>query len=113
MPSEISLMVTALSGGLAGALLTQCISLFVWWWRRPQLRLTFAQSQRGCNVFTPARVNSGVPKGKQRWLRIHVRNEGLTTAHHVNVSATEIVFYGKIGSPQFFAEEVLDLRLAN
>jgi hypothetical protein len=111
MPSEISWL-TALSGGLAGAVLTQMASLLLWWVRRPRIRLTFAEGQTGCSVVTPARLTPHV-HGKQRWLRIHVQNRGWTTAHQVNVSATEIVFYGKSGPTLFFGEEVLDLRLAN
>src|SRR6266849_2554162 len=103
---------TAFSGGLAGAVLTQFVSLFIWWLRRPKLCLTFAESQRGCNVVTQARHTPRV-HGQQRWLRIHVQNKGWATAYEVNVSATELVFYGESGPPQVFAEEVLDLRLAN
>jgi hypothetical protein len=115
MSSDYHQWLLIFSGGLAGALLTQLISLFVYLVSRPRLHLTFATAERGCVVDTPARSSAAlgnVTNARQRWLKIRVENRGWIAAHVVNVSAAEISFYGRNRPVQIYAEEVLDFPLA-
>ena len=107
MSPETQLLLTAFTGGLAGALFTQLIALVAYLVRRPRLHLVFSSMERGCVVDTPAGASA-----RQRWLKIRVENRGWTAAHEVNVSATEISFEARTAPVQIYAEEVLDFPLA-
>jgi hypothetical protein len=111
MSSETQLWLTAVTGGLAGALCTQLITLIVYLVSRPRLHLAFAATERGCVVDTPAGAGN-VTNARQRWLKIRVENRGWIAAHQVNVSAAEISFEGRNAPVQIFAEEVIDFPLA-
>ena len=104
-----------LSGGLAGALFTQAINWLVYIVRCPRLGITSSPDERGCVVETPATLlRSGTTiNGRQRYLRICMKNRGWTAALGVNVSATTIEYsVQNSGAQLVFAEEVLELHLA-
>ena len=111
MSPETQLLLTAFTGGLAGALLTQLIALVAYLVSRPRLHLVFASTERGCVVDTPAGAGN-VTTATQRWLKTRVENRGWTAAHQVNVSAAEISFQGRNVPPEIYTEEVLDFPLA-
>jgi hypothetical protein len=119
MPSEaiptslfdLKFVLPLLFGGLAGAGFTQLISFLVYKYRRPRLEFVFSASRDGCIVDTSYPSDARRP-GKQRWLRVCVKNAGRTTAHKVNVCATKIEFFGKTDPNVMFTDEVLDLRVA-
>jgi hypothetical protein len=93
-------------GGLAGAFFREIAE----WPRRPQLELIFAPNDRGCVVDTPA--TQGARPGRQRYLRLRVRNIGRTTAHDVTVGLTEITFHSEVGNADLFDKEVFELPLS-
>src|SRR5262245_16094030 len=94
MTDELEIAKFVFSGfvGAAGALLVNGAASY---YRRPILSLSFATNAQGCVVDTPCQRKdihgAVVAQGHQRALRILVRNEGLTTAHNVCVTATELV----------------------
>jgi hypothetical protein len=105
----------ALSGGLAGAVLTQLSTQGLAWWRRPKLRISFSVNEPGCVVDTPADFTDkqGVTKrGQQRVLRVRVSNDGRTTARRAGVAVIEIMFHPSAGGAQIVTDDVLDLGLA-
>jgi hypothetical protein len=105
-------LITALSGGLAGAFLTQLTSAVLAWWREPQLKIIFSPEERGCIVDTAA-THYGA-SSRMNFLRIHIANTGKSTAHSVCVSSVEISYTAATPESQtnLIQEEVLDLRLA-
>jgi hypothetical protein len=112
-PSSLSLLVSALGGGLAGAIVTILSNLALTRWRRPILEIRFDDSVRGCAASTPAILQPAGTRGTQRTLRLRVRNVGKTTAHAVNVCATEIAHTEiATGRTILFSEEVIDLVMA-
>jgi hypothetical protein len=46
-------LISALTGGVAGAALTQVATIALAHWRRPQLRISFSVNEPGCVVDTP------------------------------------------------------------
>lgn len=110
-----TLLVTALSGGLAGALLTQVVGWFGRYWMRPILEVGLNSTIPGCVATTPAlRDRDGERTvGLQQSFRVQVRNAGRTTAQSVNVCATEISFSPAKGQKTIhFGEEVVDLLMS-
>jgi len=116
-PDGSKLLVTAFSGGVAGALLTQGVTIFLGWWRKPVLKIIFAANEPGCVVDTPA-VQLGSDRtiaahGNQRYVRVKLQNIGRSTANGVIVSIQHITFYPtNTGQPSVFAEEVFDLSVS-
>ena len=104
--------IAALSGGLAGAVLTQIVSAWLAWCREPQLKIIFSPEERGCIVDTNA-TYYGEPSW-MNFLRIHIANTGKSTAHSVCVSSVEISYTAATleSRTNLIQEEVLDLRLA-
>jgi hypothetical protein len=96
----------SLLSGIMGSAFTLLVTGFVFWLRRPRLRLIFSAVHRGCLIDTPSQG------GQQRALRIFVENRSWTTAHNVNVSAIELAFYPQIGAPSGLVDEVLEFHLA-
>jgi hypothetical protein len=112
---NLVLAVTALSGGLAGAVLTQVVVWLGEYLRRPVLEINASAAIPGCVAATPAiREQDGKKNvGLQQSLRVQVSNAGRTTAQSVNVCATEISFSPAGGGKTVhFGEEVVDLVLA-
>lgn len=97
----------ALTGGLAGASLTQLTQLFVRWWSAPSLVAEFDAAIEGCVVDgEDGRLVAGLP-GKTRYLRLRVTNHGRSIAKDVQVIVTRI---SGGSSPRWVsAREVLDL----
>lgn len=115
MSTDLIALLQIFSGGLVGALVTLLASGAIYLIWRPRLRVFFSEATRGCAVDTPAwgKDQSGnVINGQQRVLRVFVENRGWTTAHNVNVSATELTFFPVSGSPSMLVDEVLEFHLA-
>jgi hypothetical protein len=91
MSPETQLLLTAFTGGLAGALFTQLMALVAYLVSRPRLHLVFASTERGCVVATPAGRSA-----RQRWLKIRVENRGWFAADEVNVSAAALLGASRI-----------------
>jgi hypothetical protein len=111
----VSVLIAALSGGLAGALFK---AVWDWWWR-PILVVRFTPDIDGCVVDT-----DGIPTDANKrpianaapipcsYLRLHVRNRGWSFARNVSVSVTRITFRAPGAGTRESAEEVLDLKVA-
>jgi hypothetical protein len=102
------LLVSALSGGLAGSALTLISQSIKQARNRPVINLLFDHSEPGCLVDTSTRSTDQVV---QRYLRIKVRNSGRSTAQEVSLSVTRIKFDAPGMGTRTFEEEVLDLKL--
>jgi hypothetical protein len=107
---DYQLVVTALFGGLAGAILTQVSNLLLSAWRQPKLEILFSRAEVGCVTETP--VLASGKRGEQRYLRLRVRNVGRSAVHGVNVCVTSIQYFPASGAPVIFTREVLDLQRA-
>ena len=116
--------IAALTGGLAGAILTLFGNWFLTWRNRPILQIDFNEKEPpGCSVTTPAflRENQGEPlrdelgnprKFQQHYLRPKVKNIGKTFAKNVSVCVPHISYRKGGAGERIFAEEVFDLKLA-
>jgi len=62
---DYQLVVTALFGGLAGAILTQVSNLLLSAWRQPKLEILFSRAEVGCVTETP--VLASGKRGEQTW----------------------------------------------
>lgn len=105
-----TLLVSLLSGFLA-LLLMEALK----WHRRPKLSVSFSPFDLGLVVDTPARqteLDGSSIEGRQRALRLIIRNTGKTTAHRVTVSMVEFCYFPKASKPQYLFDEVLDLARA-
>ncbi|MGO8975947.1 MAG: hypothetical protein ACLP4V_30260 [Methylocella sp.] len=107
MTDTTAIWATALSGGLAGAVLNQSWQCLRSWWRKPELSVEFDENIEGCVVEdVPQKNLAGEICGKKKFLRLRVFNNGRTTALDVQVIIAKI---SRDGSPQWtFAGEVLD-----
>jgi hypothetical protein len=110
--------ISALTGGFAGAVLTQVVQWFLGWWRRPILELSFSEDTSGCVVETPGHLTRRhgdqtiiVATSRYRYLRLRIRNRGVSSARNVNVCVTRISYSAPGAGDNEFAEEVFDLRL--
>lgn len=113
---------TALSGGLAGAVITLITQSFLRHWNRPILEIRF--NDEGCNVRTQGvmmdserkavRDAQGKPRViEQRYLRLKVINKGKTFAKSVSACVTRINYRDqRAGGQATFEAEVCDLKLA-
>ena len=100
----IVLAVTALTGGAAGAFITQFIQRRITRFLRPRLSLVFQSDVDGCDVPVPP---------TQRFFRLKVINNGRSVAENVNVSITRLTFTPEGESAaRTFQEEVLDLQVS-
>ncbi len=115
MPSDA---LTALSGGLAGAVLT----LIGQWaknvWAKPKLEIVFSESEPGCRVDTNV---MGDIEDVQCYLRLKILNRGRTTAQNVSASVVSLTFLPSLSSTSatsrfgdwiVFGDEVMDLKQA-
>lgn len=107
---QARMWLTALTGGLAGALITLGLQALGRYWNRPILKIVFQNDEPGCAVTTPGVYKD--PQGnlhtvQQKYLRLKITNQGNTFAKNTSVCVTEIN-YGAVA----FAEEVFDLKLA-
>jgi hypothetical protein len=116
-------ILSVLTGGLAGAILTLTGQFFIRLWGRPRLAIRFAKDEPGCAVNTPAWLldESGKPLRNQngdirtaqtRYLRLHLNNRGRTFAQNTSVCITRIDFRASGAGAHTFAEEVFDLKLS-
>jgi hypothetical protein len=99
----------ALSGGAAGAVLTQLAQGFRNSWTKPKLEIIFSKRTRGCRVDT--NVVGGF-ENIQCYLRLKILNRGRTTAQNVSVSVVSLKFRQSDGKRIRFDEEVMDVKLA-
>jgi len=124
MPFD-QIWVTALTGGVAGAVMTLVAQGAFRWWRRPILDIAFSDGEEGCRV--PVEGVLVDPKtyeplkhpatGKQRqgklvYLRLKLRNRGLTFARNVTIFVTNITYRAAGTGAKTFEEEVFELSLA-
>jgi hypothetical protein len=121
MPTD-TILITGLTGGLAGALLT-LVGQAVWrWWDRPILEIVFREGS-GCSVPMDGYLMdmTGVPlkdqagnlrRGKAHYLRLKIENRGKTFAKNASVCVTQITCRSAGTGAKTFAEEVFDLNLA-
>jgi hypothetical protein len=106
---------TALTGGLAGALITLSLGALHRYWNRPILGIAFKNDDAGCVIKTP-----GVYKDEkdqlhtvhQKYLRLKLINQGNTFARNASVCVTKITYRAVGAGDRTFAEEVFDLKLA-
>jgi len=120
--SATGYILSVLTGGLAGSVLTLLSQSFLRWWRRPILEIVFQSGEPGCDVKTHGfRVDErgkpildgGKPiEVQQRCLRLKLKNGGKTFAENCSVNITEIGFKAPGQGSKVFEEEVLELRLA-
>ncbi len=101
--SEWQLWVAGLTGGLAGAILTQLVQLCLACWLKPVLSVDFSEGDSGCTVENVVLQDN---KGQLKYLRLSVRNTGRTTASDVQVIIDKITVDA---SPKLtYAGEVMD-----
>jgi hypothetical protein len=116
-------ILTALTGGLAGAFITLGGQALIRYRNRPRPEILFSANVRGCVVNTPAWREDqqgnilNDPEGnprvfQQRYLRIRIDNIGRAFAQNASVSVTRISFQSAGQDTAHFAEEVFDLKLA-
>jgi hypothetical protein len=117
----LPLIATALSGGMAGSIITLTTQAGIRHWNRPILGAVTTAD--GCNVQTKGwRVDY---EGKviedgtgnhiwvdQCYLRLMLTNRGNTFAKAVSVSVTRITYTPRSGGQTTFNAEVFDLKLA-
>ena len=98
---------TALTGGLAGAVVNQSWQFLQNWRRKPELSIEFDETIEGCVVENvPFQNAAAKTSGKKKFLRICVFNKGRSTALDVQVIIAKI---SRKGSPKWdFEGEVLD-----
>lgn len=104
-----TLAVTALTGGLAGSLITLGGQSLRNWWTRPILEIAFDQDEPGCLV------NTNVVGGTQivqSHLRLKISNRGILAAKDVSLCVTRLSFEAPGSGVRTFEEEVMDLKLA-
>src|ERR1043166_5988972 len=95
-------LLTALTGGLAGAVATLIGQALLRWWSRPLLGFRFASDEPGCEVD---------PGEWHRYLRLKIENGGRSVAHNVSVCVIGIEY--RDGARQkALKEEVYDLKVA-
>jgi hypothetical protein len=119
-----NIVITALTGGLAGALLTLFGQALCRWWNRPLLEIVFGNETRGCVVPVEGWIadkETGVPiknsngnlrRGKMKYLRLKVENRGKTFAKNVSLCVTQITYKAAGRGESRFEEEVFELSLA-
>jgi hypothetical protein len=95
-----------LTGGLAGALLTNIWKSVKEHRQRPQLNVVFNDEDQGCNIIT-------VTTPAEHWVRVKIINEGRSTARGVSVCVTTLTLDGPSTGSRQFLEEVFDLKVAN
>jgi hypothetical protein len=98
--NEWQLWVAGLTGGLAGAVLTQLVQLGRACWLKPVLSVDFSEGDSGCIVedveakaMSEQAQTPADPQGalfKLKYLRLGVRNTGRTTALDVQVIVDKI-----------------------
>jgi hypothetical protein len=115
--------IPALSGGLAGALLTLFGQSAVRWWNRPILSIVFRE-EPGCSVPMDGWMvnkSSGEPlldparnprRAKMHYLRLRIENRGNTFAKNISVCVTQISCRASGTGDKSFAEEVFELSVA-
>ena len=101
----LPVVVSALTGGLAGSL----VNLTTNWWREPSLKILFQENEKGCLITTNF---VGGHELVQRYVRLKVRNTGLSTAKDVSVCVVKLRFEEPGETPVDFDDEVLDLKVA-
>jgi hypothetical protein len=105
----LSAALTAMTGGLAGSLLT-LFTQGVWsWWKRSRLEVLFDENVEGCLINTNT---LGGVEDVQRYLRMKVRNAGRSTARDVSMWVTNLSFEAPGFGKTIFREDVLDLKVA-
>jgi hypothetical protein len=123
MPTD-TIWITALTGGLAGALLTLLGRSLLHWWNRPILEIVF-RDEAGCIVpirdawvldkdkGTPRKDKLGNPRrGNFQYLRLKIEDRGKTFAKNASVCVTQITYEAAGTGKKSFAEEVFELSLA-
>ena len=119
----LATVISALSGGLAGAILTLGGQGLIRFRNRPRPAIRFLDSVPGCVVNTPAWLmdeqdkplkdeNGNIRIVQQRYLRLRIENTGRMLAQNTAVCVTEIIFRAGGAGVRTFAEEVFDLKLA-
>lgn len=105
--ADLTIWATALTGGLAGAVVNQSWQFLQNWWRKPELSIEFDETIEGCVVENvPFQNAAAKTSGKKKFLRIRVFNKGRSTALDVQVIIAKI---SRKGSPKWdFEGEVLD-----
>lgn len=100
--STAEILLPALTGGLAGALITLGAQSFFRYWNRPILGILFQKNEDGCDVSTqgwivdyqgnPITDTQGNRRNvRQHYLRLKVTNRGKTFAKNVSVCVTQRV----------------------
>jgi hypothetical protein len=118
-----ALWITALTGGLAGALLTLLGQSFLRRWNRPILEIVF-RNEPGCIVPIEGWLldkatgiplkdpNGNLRGGKAQYLRLKIENRGKTFAKNASVCVTKVTYSAAGTGEKTFAEEVFELSLA-
>jgi hypothetical protein len=109
----MDLLLTSLTGGLAGAVITLVTQNSLRHWNRPMLEI--GCDDEGCDVRTRAvRTDlSGNPPVEQHYLRLRITNKGKNFARNVSGCITSISYRDdRAGSKTVFKAEVVDLKLA-
>jgi hypothetical protein len=101
----LPVVVSALTGGLAGSL----VNLTRNWWREPILKILFQENEKGCLITTNF---VGGNELLQRYVRLKVRNAGRSTAKDVSICVVKLRFEAPDEDPVDFEQEVLDLKVA-
>jgi hypothetical protein len=100
---------SALTGGLAGSLLT----IFTRWigqlWLRPRIKLRFAESESGCAINTHFEGT----EPQRYYIRIKVLNSGRSTAIGVSASITQLTLEAPGIGKTTVEEEVFHLRYSH
>lgn len=105
-----SILVSALGGGLAGAILTQIVQCFRNWFLKPAFCIEFKNEIAGCSVQNVPYEGKN-SKGTKKYLRLRVFNKGRSAAKEVQVIIVRIRFET---SPRVdFSGEVFDLIWSN
>jgi hypothetical protein len=109
--------ITALSGGLGGAVLTLVGQSVKRWWTKPVLFAMFKADEPGCEVETPAKLvnretNEVIAECQQKYLRLKIENQGRSFAKNVSVCVTHITYTRPGAGKGEFSEEVFELGLS-
>ena len=122
MPND-TIWITALTSGLAGAVITLLGQCLLRWWNRPILEIVF-RNEPGCRVPLPEGVvfldkgnllrdEHGNPRrGTVLYLRLKIENRGKTFAKNASVCVTKIKYEAAGTGKKSFEEEVFELKLA-
>ena len=105
---SVTVLLSALTGGLAGSIFALLSQSFLSWIRKPVLQVSFSATSPGCDVSTTTNIDNL----HQHYLRLKIENVGRTFARNVSASMTALVHISATSTKEDreFAEEVLDMK---